>query len=427
MQTNWRTDTYMRTETTLITKKNALSNKRRKIAVNTRFLLHGKIEGIGLFTQEILREMVLAHPEVDFYFLFDRPCHEEFLFAENVVPVVLFPQARHPFLWYWWFEISVKHWLDKNKPDVFFSPDGYCVLNTKTPQVLVIHDLAFEHYVDHVPKLVLKYYKYFVPKFVAKAKKVVAVSEATKQDVVVHYGTNPDKIEVVYNATINNYKPLDESDQKAIKDVFANGEDYFVYVGSIHPRKNIRNLLLAFDEFKKQTHSSVKLLLVGRVMFLNKEVEAVLNILQYRNDIIFLGHQPAEKVAQIVASAIAMCYVSLFEGFGIPIIEAQQAGTAVITSSVSSMPEVAGDAALLVNPESVNEIESAMQKLYSDVALRNDLIQKGLKNTARFGWKLSAEKLYRILLTFLPTETLRSNNAKSTINNASATSKHHTN
>ncbi|HEY0262666.1 MAG TPA: glycosyltransferase family 1 protein [Chitinophagales bacterium] len=370
---------------------------RRKIAVNTRFLLHGKIEGIGLFTQEILREMVLAHPEIDFYFLFDRSFHQSFIFAENVKPVVLFPQARHPFLWYWWFEISVKNWLAKNKPDVFLSTDGYCVLNTNTPQVLVVHDLAFEHFSDHVPKLVLKYYKYFVPKFIAKAEKVVAVSEVTKQDIVSHYGTNPDKIEVVYNATINNYKPLNDVEKTAIKAEFSNDESYFVYVGSIHPRKNIRNLLLAFDEFKQQTSAKTKLLLVGRMMFLNDDVETTLNKLKHRNDIVFLGHQPSEKVAQIVGSALAMCYVSLFEGFGIPIIEAQQAGTAVITSSVSSMPEVAGNSALLVNPESVNEIASVMQKINADVALRNDLIQKGFENIKRFGWKLSAEKLFKLL------------------------------
>ncbi len=370
---------------------------RRKIAVNTRFLLHGRIEGIGLFTQEILREMVLAHPETDFYFLFDREYHQEFIFAENVVPVVLFPQARHPFLWYWWFEISVKKWLAKNKPDVFLSPDGYCVLNTNTPQVLVVHDLAFEHFSDQLPKLVLKYYKHFVPKFIAKAEKVVAVSEATKQDIVAHYGTNPDKIEVVYNATINNYQPLNELQKSDIKRDFSDDEEYFVYVGSIHPRKNIRNLLLAFDEFKKQTKASTKLLLVGRMAWQYSDVEATLQTLQHRNDILFLGHQPSEKVAQIVGAALAMCYVSLFEGFGIPIIEAQQAGVPVITSAVSSMPEVAGNSALLVNPESVNEIASAMQKINAEVALRNDLIQKGLKNTARFGWKLSAEKLWKLL------------------------------
>lgn len=370
---------------------------RRKIAVNTRFLLHGKIEGIGLFTQEILREMVLAHPETDFYFLFDRAYHPSFIFADNVKPVVLFPQARHPFLWYWWFEWSVKNWLDKNKPDVFLSPDGYCVLNTMTQQVMVVHDLAFEHYSNQVPKLVLKYYKYFIPKFVAKAEKIVAVSEATKQDIIAHYGTNSDKINVVYNAVKAVYKPLDEPEKTAVKQAFSEGEDFFVYVGSVHPRKNVRNLLLAFNEFKTRTQAPVKLLLVGRMAWKYSDVEDVLKTLHCQNDIVFLGHQPFETVARIVGAALAMCYVSLFEGFGIPIIEAQQAGTAVITSSVSSMPEVAGNSALLAEPESVDDITLAMQKIYSNDTLRNDLILKGFQNVKRFGWNISAEKLYRII------------------------------
>jgi hypothetical protein len=93
---------------------------RQRIAVNTRFLLHGQLEGIGLFTYESLKIIVAEHPEIDFYFLFDRPFHPSFVFAENVKPVVLFPPARHPFLWYWWFEISVGNWLNKHQALICF-------------------------------------------------------------------------------------------------------------------------------------------------------------------------------------------------------------------------------------------------------------------------------------------------------------------
>ena len=94
-------------------------NYKKRIAVNTRFLIKNKLEGIGLFTYEALKHITQTHPDIEFYFLFDRPFDAEFIFGENVKPVVLFPPARHPFLWYWWFEISVKGWLNKNKPDLF--------------------------------------------------------------------------------------------------------------------------------------------------------------------------------------------------------------------------------------------------------------------------------------------------------------------
>ena len=126
-------------------------SKRKAIAVNTRFLIKNKLEGIGLFTYESLKRVTQAHPEIDFYFLFDRPFDSEFIFGENVKPVVLSPQARHPLLWYWWFEISVARWLNKNKPDLFISTDGYGCLQTEVPQVLVMHDLAYEHFTDNVP------------------------------------------------------------------------------------------------------------------------------------------------------------------------------------------------------------------------------------------------------------------------------------
>ena len=112
-------------------------SKRKTIAVNTRFLIKNKLEGIGLFTYESLKRITQTHSEIDFYFLFDRKFDTEFIFGDNVKPIVLFPPARHPFLWYWWFEFSVANWLNKNKPDLFLSTDGYACLGTETPQVLV--------------------------------------------------------------------------------------------------------------------------------------------------------------------------------------------------------------------------------------------------------------------------------------------------
>ena len=164
-----------------------------KIAVNTRFLLSGKLEGIGIYTQEIFKRVVQLMPEHEFFFLFDRAYSSAFIFEKNVTPIVVHPPARHPFLWYWWFGKSIPKVLQENNIDVFISPDGFASLNTSVPQIITIHDLGFEHFPEHVPFLVRKFYRYFTPKYCEKAAKILAVSEYTKQDIISTYNIETKK------------------------------------------------------------------------------------------------------------------------------------------------------------------------------------------------------------------------------------------
>lgn len=369
-------------------------SKRKAIAVNTRFLIKNKLEGIGLFTYESLKRITQSHPEIDFYFLFDRNFDQEFIFSQNVHPVVLFPQARHPFLWYWWFEISVAGWLNKNKPDLFVSTDGYGCLNSNVPQLLVIHDIAFEHFPEHVSFLTRKYYQYFMPRFAAKANRIATVSEFSKHDIASHYHLSSEKIDVVYNGAKEVYTPVSDELKISVKQKYADSKNYFVYVGSIHPRKNVKRLLLAFEQFKHATNSDFKLLIVGRKAWDFTDVNETHSGMKFKNDVKFLGHIPPNELGEIVASAYAMVYVSLFEGFGIPIVEAMSCEVPVIASNITSMPEAAGDAALLVNPNSVEEISSAMKKMVEDSTLRNSLIEKGKIQIKKYSWDLTAQKLW---------------------------------
>lgn len=365
-----------------------------KIAVNTRFLIKDKLEGIGLFTYESLKRITQAHPEIDFYFLLDRPYEDEFIFGENVHPMVLFPPARHPLLWYWWFEVLVKEWLDENQPALFLSCDGYACLQTEVPQVIVMHDLSFEHFKEHVPWLAQRYYKHFMPLFAKKAARIATVSEFSRHDISNLYHIAPDKIDVVYNGAKEVYHPVSEEVKKQVREKYTGGREYFIYVGSIHPRKNVKRLLLAFEQFKEQTGSDFELLLVGRPLWGFKEIEQTHRNMKAKNDVHFPGHLPSGELGALTASAFAMVYVSLFEGFGIPIVEAMSCDVPVITSNVTSMPEATGDAALLVNPLSVEEISSAMIRLASDEILRQSLIARGKIQVKKFSWDLTAEKLW---------------------------------
>lgn len=372
-----------------------------KIAVNTRLLLKGKLEGIGWVAYETLRRMVAAHPEVEFYFLFDRQPDPMFCFADNVKPVVLFPQARHPFLFIWFFELSVPRKLRRLKADLFYSPDGYLSLRSKVPQVVEFHDLNFEHFPGDMPKIHLWHYKQFFPKFAAKARRIVTVSEFSKQDIVDCYGVSPDKIDVAYNGVNEVFKPLDAHQQAQVRAKYSDGCPYFMFVGSLHPRKNLARLFTAFDLFKRQQPSSVKLLIVGEKRWWTEPIQKAYDAMSCKEEVVFTGRLSAEDLHQVTASALASVYVSYFEGFGIPILEAFKSDTPVITSNVTSMPEVAGDAALLVDPFNEASIAEAMVKVM-DEGLRQELIEKGRLRVRDFSWDQAAEKIWNCLNNSIP-------------------------
>jgi glycosyltransferase involved in cell wall biosynthesis len=367
------------------------------IAVNTRFLLKGKLEGIGWFSHQIFSHMVRNHPEHQFIFLFDRPYDESYVFASNVKPIVISPPARHAILWKIWFDIQVPRMLKKYKADVFVSPDGFASLRTKVPQCLVVHDLGFVHYPKHVPKLISWFLNKYTPIFIAKAKKIIAVSQFTKSDIIKQFGTDANKIEVVYNAAHQVYQPISILEKKTIKDKYADGENYFVYAGSLHPRKNIVNLLKAFAQFKKFTQSNMKLLLIGRLAWLTKEIEAELLNNTFAKDIVRHTYMEAEELSQVIGSAYAMVYVSKFEGFGIPILEAINCHVPAIVSNTTSMPEVGGEAALQVNPHSITEIADAMRLLYNNENEHAKLVVECKNQAAKFDWAKSAEQLFTII------------------------------
>lgn len=365
-----------------------------KIAVNTRLLLKDKLEGIGWFTYESMKRIVLNHPEHTFYFIFDRKHDPQFIFAKNVIPVEIFPPARHPYLWYVYFEFSIPRILRKLKPDLFLSTDGWLSLRTNVPQVDVIHDLNFEHRKDFLKSKYQNYYTRFFPKFARKAVRIATVSEFSKQDLQRFYSIPKEKIDVVYNGSNAVYQPLTEDKQQRVRQKYANSLPYFLFVSAIHKRKNLANILRAFEQYKAQTGADTQFVVVGARAGKQDELDEVLRSMTFAQDVRFLGRLSAEELSQVMASALALVYATLFEGFGIPIVEAFNAETAVITSNVTSMPEVAGEAALLVDPTSVEQIADAMTCLATDENLRQELIAKGREQRKLFSWDQTAQRLW---------------------------------
>ncbi len=363
------------------------------IAVNTRFLLKDRLEGIGWFTYETIRRLVEWHPEHQFIFFFDRPFHEKFVFASNVKPVVLFPPARHPFLFYLWFEFAVNKALKKHKADVFISTDGFLSLKTDVPTLLVIHDLAHVHFSQQVKYWEQKYYNYFMLKFAKKAARIATVSEYSKQDIQQQYNISPEKIDIVYNGVRADFKPVAAITKRAIKAKYSDGQDYFFYIGAVHPRKNIHRLITAFDQFKQITYAPIKLLIAGRFAWQTGVVKTAYEKAVFQKDIQFLNYVADEEVPLLMGSALGFVYVSLFEGFGIPLIEAMHCEVPIMTANVSSMPEVIGEAGIKVEPESIEAIKNGMIELYNNKAKRTALIEFGKIQRQKFSWEQTARAL----------------------------------
>lgn len=366
-----------------------------KIAVNTRLLLKNKLEGIGWFTYETLHRIVIAHPEHTFYFIFDRDYSEEFIFADNVKPVITFPPTRHPYLWYIYFEYAIPYVLKKIEPDLFLSPDGWLSLRTSIPQVTVMHDINFVHNKEFMKPVVYKYYNKYFPQFAQKAARLATVSEFSKQDICQNFHIAEEKIDVVFNGSNPAFVPLTAEEKLDVRVRYAMGNDYFIFVSAIHKRKNLPNILRAFDKFKEETGSDIQFLIVGARAGAQGNIDEVLHNMKHTNDVRFLGHLKMEELAKVMGAALCLVYASLFEGFGIPIVEAFQAETAVITSNATSMPEVAGDAAWIVAPESVEEIAAAMTQAATDETARQAMIARGRIQREKFSWDRTADLLWK--------------------------------
>lgn len=376
---------------------NRSKERSLRIGINARVLLSHRMEGVARYIYETSRAMAKLNPEHEFVYFFDRPYDQKFLEFDNMRAVRVGLPARHPILFKLWFDYSLPKALKREKIDVFYSGDSYASLTSNVPYILVSHDLAFIHYPQFISPVQRMYYDYYFPKFHNNAKSIIAVSDATKQDIVKHYNIESSKIHIGYNATPQGFAPISDEEKILVRDKYSQGKPYFIYLGSLHPRKNIDRLIKAFDLFKKQSKKPHKLLIVGRKAWKYGAIDQAYQASTYRDDIVFL-HDIEDEARSLMASATALVYVSVFEGFGIPILEGFSSGTPVITSNISSMPEVAGDAALLVNPIDPLSIANAMTQLTNDSTLSETLIKRGLQRKNTFNWDNTAKIIFRELI-----------------------------
>ncbi len=370
-----------------------------RIAVNCRFLIKNKLEGIGNYSLETTRRLVESHPEHHFILIFDRAYDESFVFGDNCTPVVVSPPARHPVLWYIWFEWRLPSVLRRHKADVLYSPDSYLSCRSRVPTALIVHDLAYLHYPDSIPGVVLRFYKRWFPRYFRRAQSIGTVSHYTAQDLKRQY---PDidldaKLHYTPCAADKDFRPRSFEEQEALRAEFTCGHEFFLFVGAIHPRKNVITLLKAFFKFKQFYASNMKLVLVGRLAWMTDEFDSYLSEHPYREDIVLLQDLQRPRLKELFGAAYALVYPSYFEGFGMPILESIQSGVPVIVSDSSSMPEVAGDAGILVDPDSADDVSRKMGELYKNEALYQQLKNACPDQAAKFDWNKTSDTIYEMI------------------------------
>ena len=369
-----------------------------KIAINCWILRNKNVDGIGNFCIEVVRHLAMSHPQDEFLLLCDKKFTEDYFNFPNVSIYRVFPSYRHPVLYVVYMETVVKYFLHKHQPDIFIGIEGFLSLGAKTPQLPVIHDLNFEHYPQDLPFRNRFYYRTFMPKFASKGSRIATVSNYTKNDIVDKYGVAENKIDVVYCGIKEKFHALDSEKIDAVRKKYTAGKPYFFFVGSMHPRKNLIRLIVAYDIFRKNNpNHQHKLVLSGNILWDKKMFDKVIKTNSFKDDIIFTGRVNDEELKNLLGAATALAFVPTFEGFGLPVVEAFQAEVPVMCSNVTSMPEVANGAALLVNAFDENDIAQGLKQLADSKSLRDELIAKGNIRRKDFSWKKTADLLYKTI------------------------------
>ncbi len=263
------------------------------------------------------------------------------------------------------------------------------------PTVLTVHDLIFRRYPQHHKPLNRWYLNATMPLFCRRADHIIAVSEQTKRDVMAAYGVPADKITVIYEAADARFRPQPPDVVAAARNRYRLPERYLLFVGTLEPRKNLIRLLAAFERLHAMRLTDA-LVIVGKRGWLYDEFFARLEASPAKRAVIFPGWVDDADLPALYAGSQALAFPSEFEGFGLPVLEAMACGTPVVCSSTSSLPEVAGDAALLVDPLDVDALTAALSRVLGEPEFAAEMRQRGLRQAAHFSWAQAAQRTLEV-------------------------------
>ena len=284
--------------------------------------------------------------------------------------------------------------IKKEKLDLFHATHYTIPVMYFGKMVVSVHDLIHLVYPEYLSSKPAYYYaKFMMASACRKAKKIITISENTKKDIIKYFHIEPSKIEITYPAVSDDFNPS-QAKSEIMKKKYG---EYILYVGAIRPHKNILRLLDAFNKLKKEKKIKHKLILIGKgkIPYIY-DVRKKISDFSLANEVLIMEEIEQDKLIDFYCGADLFVFPSLYEGFGLPPLEAMVCGCPVVCSNNSSLPEVVGDAALLVNPYNVNEITDAIYKILTNEKLKNNLVKKGFERAKMFSWKKMTEETLKI-------------------------------
>ncbi len=380
------------------------------ISVDIRFLARGVQSGVEEYTLNLLPRLFSLGKSVKFKLFYNALRKKKLNYSWLGLPNVELCQFSIPnrFLQATSFFLNAPK-IDKlvGEADVFFSPHFILApVSKKCKKVVTFHDLSFEYYPEFFSFQRKVWHALMKPKFQAeRADKIIAVSQSTKDDLINLYGIEPERIEVVYSGIGEEFGEVGKAEMERVAKKYnlftpyrtssgAGPKKFILYFGTIEPRKNITGIIKAFELLK----SDVKLVIAGSPGWLYKDIYKIAKNSLRQKDIIFAGSIEKEDKPALYNLAEVFVYPSFFEGFGFPPLEAMACGTPTIVSNTTSLPEIAGEAALMVDPYNINEIAIAMKKVLTNEGLRRQMKDRGLALAKKFSWENCAEETFKILM-----------------------------
>ena len=357
--------------------------------------------GIGRYTRSIVAELAELDQENEYVLFYPSRNLNQEVFAPPKSPNfqrVEIPVSNQS-LNALWFRLGVPFPVDlfTGPVDVCHFPDFTLppIRNGKT--VLTVHDLSFLVHPEYAEKGLRQYLERVVPPSVAGASLVLADSESTGNDLIVLLDVPPERVEVLLPGVEPRFAPVvDEVALESARRKYSISFPYILTISTIEPRKNLLGLMKAFSGFKRMTESRHKLVIGGGKGWHYSEVFATAKAIDVADDIIFLGHVADEDLPALYSMSDLFAWLSFYEGFGLPVLEAMACGTPVVASNRASLPEVIGDAGLLVPPSEIDAIADAFDSILGDEALAAELADKGRKQASLFSWRSSAKQLLSI-------------------------------
>ncbi|VAW37740.1 Glycosyltransferase [hydrothermal vent metagenome] len=328
--------------------------------------------------------------------------HQIRLYFNQSPPKNLFPNApqlEHAVMPFprLWTHVRLAAELHRRPPDVFFTPAHVIPFSYFGPSVATVHDLGYHHFPEAHPTRQLAYLRWSTRHNGRRARRIIADSQATKQDLIHLDGIPSDKIDVIYPGIDPTLQPVTDAGRiTAVLAKYCITPPYLLFLSTLQPRKNLIRLIQAYAA----SNLPHQLVLAGKPGWLSQPILNEIkksSIINRQSSIVVTGFVDEVDKAALLSGATAVLYPSLYEGFGFPVLEAQACGTAVLTANSSSLPEVAGDAALLVDPLNTATITQGIQRLVSDELLRQKLVQRGFENVKKFSWGETAVQILQTL------------------------------